>query len=175
VALFNHERKPRKKIMSLFKSKNSTLSLDPFVSINCDIEATVSGRVKYHTQNIQFEKALDSNLIAFIGRAYENGFNDSKKGMWFTFPSDIQSGTYSPKDSNFPFNTFFYYENGANADFTTSYQYKPESGTITVEVVQNNSEALRYLINFDFKGKDSRTEELHIAGKAELNVFMRPR
>ncbi|WP_283183112.1 MULTISPECIES: hypothetical protein [unclassified Pseudomonas] len=161
--------------MSLFKSKNSTLSLDPFVSVNCDIEAKVSNRVKFHTQNIQFDKDTNSNLIAYIGRSYENGFNDSKKGMMFVFPSDIQSDTYSPKDSNFPFETFFYYENGANADFTTAYQYKPESGTITVEVVQNNSEALRYLINFDFKGKDNRTEELHIAGKAELNVFMRPR
>lgn len=161
--------------MSLFKSKNSTLSLDPFVSVNCDIEAKVSNRVKFHTQNIQFDKDPHSNLIAYIGRSYENGFRDSKKGMMFIFSSDIQSGTYSPKDSNFPFDTFHYYEHGANDDFSTSYQYKPESGTITVEVVQSNSEALRYLINFDFKGKDNRTEELHIAGKAELNVFTRSR
>ncbi|MEO4014400.1 hypothetical protein [Pseudomonas rossensis] len=161
--------------MSLFKSKNSTLSLDLFVSVNCDIEAKVSNRVKFHTQNIQFDKDTNSNLIAFIGRSYENGFNDSKKGMMFTFSSDIQSGTYSPKDPNFPFDTFYYYENGANADYSTSYQYKPESGTITVEVVQNDSEALRYLINFNFKGKDHRTEQLHIAGNAELNVFTRPR
>ncbi|WP_415757766.1 hypothetical protein [Pseudomonas sp. LT1P18] len=161
--------------MSLFKSKNSTLSLDPFVSVNCDIEAKISNRVKFHTQNIQFDKDIHSNSIAYIGRSYENGFNDSRKGMMFIFSSDIQSGTYSPKDSNFPFDTFYYYENGANADFTTSYTYKPESGTITVEVVQSNSEALIYLINFDFKGKDNRTEELHIVGKAELNVFMRPK
>ncbi|VVP04784.1 hypothetical protein [Pseudomonas fluorescens] len=159
--------------MSLFKSKNSTFSLDPFTSVNCDIEASISGRVKFHTQNIQFEKDTNSNLIAFIGRSYENGFNDSKKGMMLIFSSDIQSGTYLPQDPNFPFDSFYYYENGANADFTTSYQYKPESGTIKVEVVSNNTEALCYLINFDFKGKDNRTEELHIVGKAELNVFMR--
>jgi len=173
VALSNHESKPRKKIMSLFKSKNSTLSFDPFVSVNCDIEAKISNRVKFHTQNIQFEKDTNSNLIAYIGRSYENGFRDSQKGMMFIFPSDIQSGTYSPKDSNFPFDTFQYYESGANDDFSTSYTYKPESGTITVEVVQSDSETLRYLINFDFKGKDSRTEALHIVGRAELNVFMR--
>ncbi|MGX1188013.1 hypothetical protein AB7M29_005692 [Pseudomonas sp. F-14 TE3623] len=160
--------------MSLFKSKNSTLSLDPFISVNCDIEAKVSGRVKFHTQNIQFEKDINSNSVAFIGRSYENGFNDSKKGMMFIFSSDIQSGTYSPKDSNFPFETLNYYESGANDDFTTFYNYKPEIGTINVEVVESNSEASRYIINFDFKGKDSRTEELHITGKAELNVFMRP-
>ncbi len=159
--------------MSLFKSKNSTFSLAPFVSVNCDIEATISGRVKLHTQNIQFDKDTDSTLVAFIGRSYENGFNDSKKGMMLIFSSDIQPGTYSPKDPNFPFDTFYYYENGANADFTTSYQYKPESGIIKVEVIQNNTEALRYLISFDFKGKDNRTEELKITGKAELNVFMR--
>ncbi|MGL6241746.1 hypothetical protein [Pseudomonas sp.] len=161
--------------MSLFKSKNSALSLDPFISVNCDIKATVSGRVEFHTQNIQFDKDPNSESVAFLGRSYENGFSNSKKGMMFVFSSDIQSGTYSPKDPNFPFESFYYYENGANDDFSTSYTYKPESGTITVEVVQSNSEALRYLINFDFKGKDSRTEELHIAGKAELNVFMRPR
>ena len=101
--------------MSLFKSKNSTLSLEPFISVNCDIEAKVSNRVKFHTQNIQFDKDINSNLIAFICRAYENGFNDSKKGMMFIFPSDIQSGTYSPKDSNFPFDTLHYYESAANA------------------------------------------------------------
>jgi hypothetical protein len=173
VALSNRERKPRKKIMSLFKSKNSTLSLDPFVSVNCDIEAKVSNRVNFHTQNIEFEKDLNSDLIGLIGRSYENGFNDSKKGMTFVFSSDIQSGTYSPNDSNFPFETFYYYESGANDQFTTFYIYKPESGTITVEVVKNNSKALCYLINFDFKGKDSRTEELRIVGKAEFNVFMR--
>ncbi|MDI3356587.1 hypothetical protein MO767_19880 [Pseudomonas sp. UYIF39] len=160
--------------MSLFKSKNSTLSLDPFVSVNCDIEAKVSNRVKFHTQNFQFVKDINSNLIGFIGRAYENGFNDSKKGMVFTFSSDIQSGTYSPTDPNFPFDTLHYYESGANDDDTTLYTYKPERGTINVEVVENNSETLRYIINFDFKGKDHRTEELRIVGKAEFNVFMRP-
>ncbi|MBV7497648.1 hypothetical protein KW837_25615 [Pseudomonas sp. PDM24] len=159
--------------MSLFKSKNSTLSLDPFISVNCDIEATVSGRVKLHTQNIQFDKDINSNLIAFIGRSYENGFNNSKKGMFFIYSKDIQSGTYSPTDSNFPFDTLHYYESGASDDLATFYTYKPESGTVTVEVVENNSTALRYLITFDFKGKDSRTEQLHIVGKAEFNVFMR--
>ncbi|MHC8331530.1 hypothetical protein [Pseudomonas sp. LB3P25] len=161
--------------MSLFKSKNSKLSLDPFVSVNCDIKATVSGRVEFHTQNIQFDEDINSNLIVFIGRGYENGFNDSKKGMMFIFSSDIQSGTYSPTDSNFPFDTLHYYESGANDDFTTFYTYKPERGTINVEVVENNSEAFRYIINFDFKGKDNRTEELHIVGKAVFNVFMRPK
>jgi hypothetical protein len=159
--------------MGLFKSKISVTAQNPFISVNCDIEAKVSNRVKFHTQNIEFEKDHSSDLIALIGRAYENGFNDSKRGMMFVFSSDIQSGTYSPKDSNFPFETCEYYESGANDQFTTFYTYKPESGTVTVEVVENNSKALRYLINFDFKGKDNRTEELHIVGKAEFNVFMR--
>ena len=163
--------------MRFFKSKNSVsaLAMDPFVSVNCDIKATVSHRVEFHTQNIQFYKDNDSNRIGYIGRSYENGFADSSKGMMFEFTSDIQSGTYSPEDSNFPFDTFQYYESGANDDFSTSYTYNPESGSITVEVVQSDSEALRYLINFDFKGKDHRTEELKITGKAILNVFTRPR
>jgi hypothetical protein len=173
VALSNHKRKPRKKIMSFFKSKNSLTAIKPFISVNCDITAKISNRVGFHTQNIQFDKDHNSNLIALIGRGYENGFNNSKKGMTLVFSSDIQSGTYSPKDSKFPFETFDYYESGANDEFTTFYTYKPESGTVTVEVVKNDSEALRYLINFDIKGKDSRTEELHIVGKAEFNVFMR--
>lgn len=159
--------------MSLFKSKNSTLSFDPFVTVSGNIEATVSGRVKFHTQNIQFEKDPTSNLIALTGRGNDSGFDNSKKGMIFVFPSDIQSGTYSPTDPNFPFARLNYYEFGANNDNTTSYSYKPERGTINVEVVENNSTVLRYIINFDFKGKDSLTEELHIVGKAEFNVFIR--
>jgi len=161
--------------MSLFKSKTSTLSLDPFITVNCDIEAKISNRVKFHTQNVQFLKDPNSTMIGYIGRSYENGYKDSKKGMVFTFSSDIQSDTYLPQTPNFPFNNFYYYEHGANDSFSTSYTYEPASGTITVEVVQSDSEALRYLINFDFKAKDSRTEELHIAGKADLNVFMRSR
>ena len=159
--------------MSLFKSKSSTPSLDPFISVNCDIEATVSDRVKFHTQNIEFQKDNNSDLIGFICRSYENGFKDSRKGMIFVFSSEIPSGTYSPTDPNFPFDTLYYYESGANDDYTTSYIYKPERGTINVEVVKNNSNALSYIINFDFKGKDISTEELRFVGKAEFNVFMR--
>ncbi|MET0846290.1 MAG: hypothetical protein ABWY46_08855 [Pseudomonas sp.] len=139
--------------MSLFKSKNSTLSLDPFITVNCDIEAKISNRVKFHTQNVQFDEDPNSTLIAYIGRSYENGFKDSKKGMMFIFSSDIQSGTYSPQDPHFPFDEFYYYENGANDDFSVSYTYEPKSGTVTVEVVQSDSEALRYLIDLISKPK----------------------
>ncbi|WP_219094548.1 hypothetical protein [Pseudomonas sp. UMAB-40] len=159
--------------MNFFKSKNSVNAMDTLISVNCEINATVSNRVKLQTQNIQFYEDNNSDLIGYIGRSYESGFVDSKKGMMLEFSSAIQSGTYSPANSNFPFHRFQYFESGANDDFTTAYVYKPESGTITVEVVQSNSEALRYIIDFDFKGKDRRTEELHIVGKAELNVFMR--
>ncbi|MHC8373558.1 hypothetical protein ACYZT2_23035 [Pseudomonas sp. MDT1-85] len=160
--------------MGFFKSKNSVNALEPFVTVNCDIEATVSNRVKFHTQNIEFDKDNNSDSIALLGRAYENGFNNSKKGLMFIFSSNIQSGSYSPTDSNFPFESLYYYESGDNGDFVTFYNYKAESGTINVEVVENNSQALRYIINFDFKGKDNRTEELRINGKAEFNVFTRP-
>jgi len=159
--------------MSLFKSKTSTLSIAPFVSVICDIKATVSHGVNLHTQNIEFEESIDSNSIAFRGRGYENGFNDSKRGMTITFPKDIQAGTYHPKDPNFPFETFEYYESGANDNFTTFYIYKPESDPINVKVISYNSEELCYLISFDFKGKDHRTKELHIVGTATLNVFKR--
>lgn len=159
--------------MSLFKNKNSENAPNPFISVNCDLQASISNRVDFNTQNIQFFEDDLSSRIGFIARSYENGFIVSNKGMIFVFPSDIETGSYKPTDSDFPFETLHYYELGANGDFSTSYSYKAESGTIDIEVISNDAQALRYLINFDFKGKDRRTEELHIKGDAELNVFMR--
>ncbi|MFP0193662.1 hypothetical protein ACKJSM_00575 [Pseudomonas sp. PHC1] len=159
--------------MSVFKNKNSISAADPFISVNGDVKASISNRVDLHTQNIQFFKDDNSSEIAFIARSYETGFKDSKKGMFLIFSSDIQSGTYNPADPAFPFQSLYYYENGANDNFTTSYVYEAEVGIVKVEVISKNQEALRYLIDFDFKGKDNRTEELHIKGIAHLNVFTR--
>lgn len=127
----------------------------------------------FHTQNIQFLEDYTSDDIAFIARPYETGFNDSKKGMFLIFSKDIQSGSYKPSDENFPFKTFEYYENASNGSFTTSYTYEAQSGTVNVEVISNVSNALRYLIKFDFKGKDNRTEELRVQGEARINIFTR--
>lgn len=160
--------------MSFFKKKNSVNQLDPFISVNCDIKAEISNRVELYTQNVQFAQDSNSDSIALLGRAYESGFNDSKKGMSFVFSRNIQSGTYTP-GATFPFEEFYYFESASNDIASTYYTYKPESGSVTVEVVANSSEQLRYILNFDFKGKDNRTETLRIVGKATFNVFMRSR
>ncbi|MFJ2712098.1 hypothetical protein ACIOZM_14580 [Pseudomonas sp. NPDC087346] len=159
--------------MKFFTNKNSRNTSDQYVSVNCDIKAKISRRVSFHTQNIEFEQSENSDQMVFLARNYENGFKDSKRGMYILCSSDLESGSYSPKDPNFPFSQFYYFESGYNGKFTTFYEYPAESGTIDVEVVENSSEALLYLIKFDFKGNDHRAGVLHIVGEAELNVFKR--
>jgi hypothetical protein len=160
--------------MSFFKKKTSAHQLDPFISVNCDLKAEISNRVELYTQNFEFAQDSNSDSIALLGRAYENGFGSSKKGMSFVFSRNIQSDTYTP-GAAFPFQELYYFESGANDDFLTFYTYKPESGSVSVEVVANSSEQLSYILNFDFKGKDDRTETLRVVGEAKFNVFMRSR
>ncbi len=158
--------------MSFFKKKNPVNQLDPFISVNCDIKAEISNRVALSTQNIEFAQDPNSDLISLIGRSYENGFRDSKKGIIFVFSRNIESGTYA-LDKNSPFEELYYYESAANDDFTTFYIYKPENGSVTVKVLDSTAEKLSYTIDFDFKGSDQRTETLRIVGKATFNVFFR--
>lgn len=159
--------------MKFFTNKKSRNTLKKFVSVNCEIRAKISNRVGFQTQNIQFAEDDNSDQIVFLGRSYENGFQDSKKGMYIQCTSELESKTYSPKDPDFPFSEFYYFESADNGEFTTFYNYPAESGTIDVEVIEKSSEALRYLIKYNVKGRDSRTGELHIVGEAELNVFKR--
>lgn len=159
--------------MNVFKNSASANAAEPSVSVNCDFKASISDRVDFRSQNIQYFEDYTSDDIALIARSYETGFNDSKKGMFLIFPKDIQSGSYKPSDENFPFKKFEYYENASNGNYTTSYTYEAQSGTVNVEVISNDSKALRYLIKFDFKGKDNRTEELRVQGEAQINIFTR--
>ncbi|VVO72068.1 hypothetical protein PS876_01344 [Pseudomonas fluorescens] len=159
--------------MNVFKNKHSANAPGPFISVNCDLQASISNRVNFNTQNIEFQQDANSNRIAFIARSYENALMNTRKGMMFIFPSDIKSGSYKPTDADFPFGTFQYYEIGVNDNFSTSYDYSPKSGTVDIEVISNDSEALCYVINFEYVGGGDETEELHITGKAEFNVFMR--
>ncbi|MBK3467790.1 MULTISPECIES: hypothetical protein [Pseudomonas] len=159
--------------MNIFKNKNSPNAQGTYISVNCDLQTSISNRVDFNTQNIEFQQDPNSTRIEFTASAFEKNLVNYGKGMTFRFRSDIQSGSYNPTDSDFPFEIFQYYEVGASDSYSTFYNYSPESGTIDVEVISNDCQALRYLINFDFKGKDHRTEELHITGRAELNVYMR--
>lgn len=160
--------------MGYYKANNSINTAEPFIHVNCSIEAVIAGRVKLHAQNFQFDEALEDGSIRFIARAYENGFNNSKKGLALEFSKDIQSGTYSPTGSNSPFKSFYYFESATDGQSSLFYEYNAEVGTINVEVVENSAEKLRYAISFDVTGKDQRLEELHISGETELNVFKRP-
>jgi hypothetical protein len=158
--------------MSLFKSKKSKSTDLIFITVSAEIEAKVSGRVKLQTQNVEFQEQEDGTLVGYIARQNVDDLSHrSKKGMTFVFDKNIASGTYSVTGPSFPFLDTYYFEDAAAIGFTTSYQYKPKSGTFTVEVIENNSDEVSHLIEFDFTGTDNRNKELHIAGKAELRVF----
>lgn len=158
--------------MSVLKNKNSVSAADPFISVNCDVKASISKRVDLNTLNTQYLEYDKENLV-FISRSYEFGFSDSKKGMVLNFPKNIQSGTYDPADPSFPLLQLYYFETGASTSSTTYFEYNATTGTVKVEVISNTPNELRYHIDFDFNGKDDRTEELHIKGTARLNVFKR--
>ncbi|MBP5955237.1 hypothetical protein ICA16_06145 [Pseudomonas anatoliensis] len=156
--------------MSLRDKDSQSAALTLF-SASCDVQASISNRVNFNTQNIQFGQHSDGK-VEFRARSYE-GYKESAKGITFKFPSDIKTGSYETTDPVFPFEILSYFETGAYSDFLTIYSYAATSGTVEVEVISNDPREMRYLISFDFKGKDHRTEELHITGKAELTGFIR--
>ncbi len=159
--------------MKFFTNKKSRNTLDKFVTVNCEVTAKISDRVDLQTQNIEFAEDNNSDQILFLARSYEVGFPNSRKGMLIQFTSELESKSYSPKDPDFPFSEFNYFESADNGEFETFYDYRAVSGTIDVEVVEKSSEALRYRIKYNIVGSDSRAGELDIVGKAELNVFKR--
>ncbi|MHC8409774.1 hypothetical protein ACYZTR_06295 [Pseudomonas sp. Hz4] len=147
--------------------------LEPFITASAEVNATVSGRVSFHSQNTQFEADPDSTLIALIIRANaEDLSKTSKKGFHLVFDKNIKSGTYPVTDSNFPFTTAEYFETGTIPGFTTSFSYKAKSGSFSVETIESSESKLHYEISFNFKGATD-SEELKIEGKATFIVLMR--
>ncbi|WP_448725109.1 hypothetical protein [Pseudomonas farris] len=145
--------------------------LEPVITVSSEVKATISDRVPYHTQNTEF--GYSGTLIAFISRANAEDISASnKKGFLLKFDRNIKPGSYSVTDPDFPFMDFYYFETGTIPGFTTSFMYKPQSGTFTVEVIENSEGKLHYTIGFNFKGTN-RNEELKIEGKATFIVFMR--
>lgn len=160
--------------MSFFTSKKRGAA-DPIITVSAETLATVSKRVKLESQIIEFEADPTSDLIALITRANTHDYSHrSKKGLVLIFDKNITSGTYSVSDSNFPFDTAYYFEMGTIPGFTTSFQYKPQSGTFTVEAIENTGEVLHYQIGYDFKGVNERNKELKIVGKSTFIVLMEP-
>lgn len=159
--------------MSFFKSKNTIAAADPIITVSAETQATVSNRVKLDSQIVEFEADTASNLIALVTRANTQDYSHrSKKGLVLIFDKNIASGTYSVSDPNFPFVNAYYFEMGTIPGFTTSFQYKPHSGTFTVEAIENTGEKLHYQIGFDFKGVNERNKELKVVGKSTYIVLM---
>lgn len=159
--------------MSFFTSKKRGPA-DPIITVSAETSATVSNRVKLESQIIEYEADPSSNLIALITRANTQDYSHrSKKGLVLIFDKNIQSGTYSVTAPNFPFEAY-YFEMGTIPGFTTSFQYKPQSGSFTVETIESTGEKLHYQIGFDFKGVNERNKELKISGKSTYIVLMEP-
>ncbi|MDR7284529.1 hypothetical protein J2X84_003367 [Pseudomonas corrugata] len=160
--------------MSFFKG-NKRGPADPIITVSAETQATVSNRVKLDSQVVEFEADTGSDLIALITRANtEDTSSRCKKGLALIFDKNIQSGTYSVTDPSFPFPDAYYFEMGTIPGFTTSFAYKPTSGSFAVEVIENTTEKLHYEISFDFKGVNERNNELKIVGKSTYIVLMQP-
>ena len=160
--------------MSFFKGNKRGPS-DPIITVSAETRATVSRRVKLESQIVEYEADTNSDLIALITRANTGDTSSRcKKGLVLIFDKNIQSGTYSVTDPSFPFREAYYFEMGTIPGFTTSFTYKPISGSFTVEVIENNTEVLHYEISFDFKGVNERNKELKIAGQSTYIVLMEP-
>ncbi|EJM59586.1 hypothetical protein PMI30_05722 [Pseudomonas sp. GM50] len=150
------------------------VTVEPVITVSSEIKATVSDRVPFHTQNIEYGTD-GGTLIAFIARANAEDISEAnKKGFLLMFDKNIKPGTYDVTDSGFPFREAYYFEMGTIPGFTTSFHYTPQSGTFSVETIENSERKLHYKIGFNFKGKDNRNEELKIEGAATLIVFTRP-
>ncbi|MHC8375713.1 hypothetical protein ACYZT3_06480 [Pseudomonas sp. MDT1-16] len=163
--------------MSFFKSKNtiSANTAEPVITVSAETLATVSGRVKFESQIVEYAADPASNQIALVTRANTQDYSHrSKKGLVLVFDKNIKSGTYSVTDTGFPFEDAYYFETGTIPGFTTSFAFKPKSGTFTVEAIEASPEKLHYQIGFDFKGVDERNRELKIAGKSTYIVFLQP-
>ncbi|MGF6458478.1 hypothetical protein [Pseudomonas frederiksbergensis] len=161
--------------MSFFKNQNAVAGLEPIITVSAETVATVSNRVDLKTQIVEFDADPNSSLIALVSRANTQDYSHrSKKGLVLVFDKNIASGTYSVTDANFPFEAY-YFETGTIPGFTTSFQYNPQSGSFTVEAIENTGEKLHYQIGFDFKGVNERNKELKISGKSTYIVLMEPR
>jgi hypothetical protein len=169
-----------RKFMNIFNTRSVSgvqeaqgSRVESYITVSSEVKATVSNRVSCETQNIEFD--YNDTSVAFIARANtEDNTNSSKKGFQIVFKRDITSGSYSVP--NQAFEDFYYFETGAKAGYTSSLQYKPQSGTVTVEVIENSEGKLHYTIGFDFEGKDAfENEVLEIVGEATLIVLMRQR
>jgi hypothetical protein len=144
------------------------------ITVSAKTTATVSDRVDFYTQNVQFESDPTSSQIVFIPRAnYEDLSQASKKSFYFKFDRNIKSGTYAVADPNFPFKDALYSEWGILPGFITTFDYKPTSGSFTVETFENSGSKLHYVIGFNFIGKNQRDEELTIVGKSTFIVLIR--
>ncbi|MGF6112261.1 hypothetical protein HKK52_26875 [Pseudomonas sp. ADAK2] len=161
--------------MSFFKSKNAIAGVEPVITVSAETVAKVSNRVNFNTQIVEFDADTNSNLIALVSRANTQDYSHrSKKGLVLIFDKNINSGTYSVTDQDFPFDQAYYFETGTIPGLTTSFEYEPKSGSFNVEVIQNTPEKLHYQISFDFKGVDKRNEELKVVGTSTFIVLMRP-
>ncbi|AXI63273.1 hypothetical protein DLD99_23250 [Pseudomonas kribbensis] len=155
--------------MSFFQSKKRGAS-EPAITVSAETKATVSGRVGFQTQIVEFEADNNSDLIALVSRANSQDYSHrSKKGLVLIFDKNIQSGTYAATDPQFP--SLYYFETATIPGFTTSYMYNAVSGSVSVEVVANTAKQLHYNIDFDFKGVDNKNEELKIAGRSTYTVL----
>lgn len=160
--------------MSFFTGNDTIASADPFITVSAETQAKVSNRVKFDSQIVEFEADPHSSLIALATRANTQDYSHrSKKGLVLIFDKNIKSGTYSVTDQNFPFKNVYYFETGTIPGHATSFEYKSETGTFTVETVESSSEKLHYQINFDFIGVNNN-EKLKVEGKSTYIVMMKP-
>lgn len=156
--------------MSFFQSNKKRGAAQRFITVSAETTATVSNRVDLSTQVVQFEADEHSNNVVFASRANTGDYSErNKKGIVLVLDKDTPSGQYSATDPKFP--SLYYFETGENENFTASYQYHAKGGSLTLEVVENSTDKLHLELDFDFKGEDSRTEELKITGKSVFIVL----
>ncbi|KNH25661.1 hypothetical protein ACS77_18145 [Pseudomonas syringae] len=162
--------------MSFFTSNNtiSANSVDSYITVSGETVVTVSDRVKFESQIVAYEiDPCNSDNIALVTRANASDYSrGSKKGLVLVLNKNIQKGTYSVTDQNFPFIRPYYFETGTRPGSVHSYEYYAKSGTFTVELAEVSSEKLHYKFSFDFKGVDKRNRELNIKGVSNFLVLV---
>ncbi|MFJ2286597.1 hypothetical protein ACIOUF_09590 [Pseudomonas iridis] len=56
--------------MNIFKNKNSPNAQGTYISVNCDLQTSISNRVDFNTQNIEFQQDPNSTRIEFTASAF---------------------------------------------------------------------------------------------------------
>ncbi|MFJ2536729.1 hypothetical protein [Pseudomonas sp. NPDC087614] len=161
--------------MSFSKRATAANAEDTVITVSAVTVATITDRVEFNSQFAEFHANPASSQISLVTHANAGGPTyQSAKSIGLTFDRNIEPGTYSVTDPEFPFQKAYYGEAGVISGATTSFNYYAKSGTFTVEVMQATPEKLHYRFKFNFMGVNARNQELRIAGDSTYIVLLRP-